>query len=347
MDPTTSLGLWQPTVGSSPDPTWATELNQNSALLNSFLLGATPGPQFPTSYLNINADLTLNGYSLLDAAKVVFEPGALVATPASLWFKTEAGGDAYLYATNGLGLEIQVTNATGLNNGSGGNWQGLTGGGSAWYNSGTKVFSLLQSGSPPSAPQYGDLRIGSITLFDDTLASPAHSITIKTPADAGITTYSLTLPAALPAATGILTTTSAGMVSTRLSPTGTPALSLSSGNYIGSASDDAYHAVTNLTVTASFAGNPVLICMVPDNNGTNDTALVMSGSTYGRLALYKDGTLISGQGFNSFNQTGGFPTWVDAPTAGAHTYAIYAASGAYLTGQPNVAYWKLFVRELV
>jgi hypothetical protein len=105
---TTFLGLDLPTVSVTVGPLWASKVNAAFDIIDLHDHTSSKGVQVPTSGLNINADLSFNGFraSSLLSSKYNSNASTLVgATNAnSVYVKS---GD--LYFTNSAGTAIQIT----------------------------------------------------------------------------------------------------------------------------------------------------------------------------------------------------------------------------------------------
>ena len=112
-------------------------------------------------------------------------------------------------------------------------------------------------------------------------------------------------------------------------------LSSSSGTF--STSSGSYVDVTNLSVTITTTGSPVIIKLV---SGGNNPTFGGSGTSYTKLV--RGATSLA---THIFAVTGYFNSldFVDTPSAGTHTYKVQAyASG----GSTSVERVKLFVQEI-
>lgn len=115
--------------------------------------------------------------------------------------------------------------------------------------------------------------------------------------------------------------------------------------------------VTNLSVTITTSGRPVILMMVPDGNASSNAARVGSSasstsSTGGLLAAYEGATqigllniLFGGATGNLELRTPVTPIFFDAPVAGTYTYKIQAARIA-VGDTMAVQYFKLVAFEL-
>lgn len=120
-DPTTGAPffLTLPVVGSTVDPKWAAETNANWETLNATAYGS--GSQVPSAGLNINGDVSWNGFNLtgLRALRMQIQSGTLTGANDKVELYS-VNGD--LYFNNSAGTAVRLTTgaqlATSGSNGS-------------------------------------------------------------------------------------------------------------------------------------------------------------------------------------------------------------------------------------
>lgn len=205
MPSTPYMGLSLPTPGLSV-PDWAGLLNTAFSLLDSHDHSAGHGLQVPSAGININADLTFNGFNLTQARTLRLQQQAAapaLAADAGAIYATTAGD---LWFNNGAGQHVQITSGAALSAASLGGISGLggTSAGSAYSNS-TKTFTFTQAANQSALLDAGPL------VIHDTAAS-AFGITLQSPVGIAAA-YALTLPAALPVANALLSLGTSGVLS--------------------------------------------------------------------------------------------------------------------------------------
>lgn len=205
MPITPYMGLALPVQGTSV-PDWSGLLNTAFSLIDSHDHSAGHGLQVPSAGININADLTFNGFNLTQARTLRLQQQAaapaLAADAGAIYVTT--GGD--LWYNNGAGQHVQITSGSALSAASLGGISGLggTSAGVAFSNA-TKTFTFTQA-----ANQGALLDAGPLTIHDT--AASAFGITLQSPV--GIAgAYALTLPTALPAANALLSIGTSGALS--------------------------------------------------------------------------------------------------------------------------------------
>jgi len=193
VTPFMSLTLPDVGAGGTVGTTWATYLNTALSAIDSHDHSSGSGNQIPSAGLDIDADLDFNDYGADNLGFVAFTARALKPTPTlSLYAK---GAD--LYFQDSTGTEVRITQDSALAGSSDGGFGGDYGDGDelATYSNATKTFSFMQDTSPavPAKIYSSDISIGQAT-------TAPNVITIKSP-NSLASSYTLTLPAALPAST--------------------------------------------------------------------------------------------------------------------------------------------------
>lgn len=136
---------------------------------------------------------------------------------------------------------------------------------------------------------------------------------------------------------------------------GSASLSGSSSNVILSASSGVVSfggggpsADSNLTLTITTTGNPVILSLVQDGSG-NNAYIGLDANAAGQFLIYRNGSAITAQGINNPSSTGvltmpsGAVNYIDTPAAGTYTYQIYRinATGNLLYGYVKLAAYEL------
>jgi hypothetical protein len=246
--------------------------------------------------------------------------------------------------TGDAGMDVQFTNASStipvlrLTNDGSGNF--IT----ARTSAGATKFSVSSAGNVTAAGTLGVT--GASTLTGNTSVGGTLGVT-------GVTTLSSTL-----AVTGNTTITGTLQVTGQIDrpslPTVGQQVSASSGTY--STSSTSLADVTNLTVTITTTGRPVVLALVSDGSGNQSYMGAGSGSTDGAALIVvalRGATEISRLFYQSPKAaaplaTFGVPGVVafDAPAAGTYTYKIRAAVDAAAGASGEVFYMKLVAFEL-
>lgn len=277
------MGLTLPTVSSTAGPAYATQNNAAFTLLDSHDHSSGKGAQIPASALNINADLSFAGYNayLLRSTRYSAQ-SAVLAAAADLGCIYSVNGD--LYWNNSSGTAVRITDGAAISGASTGSITGLPSG-TAGVAFATATYTFTQATNRAATLDAGAL------VIRDTAVGPLNGITLQSPASLA-SAYSLTLPAALPGATSFVTLTSAGVLAAGAATSAgiTRAMQASVGQQVSSSSttfsgsSTTFASVTNLTVTITTTGRPIVLECVSDDNGTVPAqfALTIASSSGGR-----------------------------------------------------------------
>lgn len=200
------MSLDLPVVTVTLGPTWATMLNTALTSVDDHDHTSGKGRLITPSALNINADVAMGDNNLSNTKSVrLANQAALLTGGSDLRALYAFGGE--LYYRDASGNQVKITNAGSINatavGGIGGDYTSSTA--SVVYSSVSKTFTFTQNTN-----QSAKLDIGDIILRETVAA--ANAITIKSPASLA-SSYSLTLPTALPAANKLLQMSTTGAVS--------------------------------------------------------------------------------------------------------------------------------------
>ncbi len=202
MSVTTFMNLELPTVGSNGTlgPTYATMQNTAMSVIDLHDHTSGKGVGIPTAGLNINADLSFGGYAITSIKKLGLSVQAVALTGSN--FIQNVNGD--FYWMNSSGTSVQITSGGGINLSTlgtiGGDFSSSTA--TVTYTTATKLFAFSQSSGITA-----DIAAGSYFLYEN-VASGKY-VKLKTPTSLAAN-YDVTMPAAVPAATKIVTMSSTG-----------------------------------------------------------------------------------------------------------------------------------------
>jgi hypothetical protein len=191
-----------PGPGGTPGPQWAQLVNTALQTIDSH--DHTPGKGAPIAVgaLTINQDLNFASFGIIDLNRLTFTPVGSPFTGNNII--SVVNGD--LFFNDGSGNQIQLTAGGGLNaasiGGIGGDYSGS--GASMFYTSSVLTFSLTSAPGVPAALNLGDLILTS--------ADGTNTVTITNPNSGS--SYTLSLPDALPASTAFLNVSSGGAINT-------------------------------------------------------------------------------------------------------------------------------------
>lgn len=198
-----NMSLPVPVVGIEPGPEYATDINDCLSILDSHNHAPGSGVQIDPTGLNINADLEMNSNNLIEVRTVrLEEQTAPLSEGADLGCVYQVDGD--LYYNNGLGLQIQITNDSGIAT-SQGNIANLDPPASASYVSASDTFVWESDVNTPA-----NMDGGSVIVRKVSANSPGVEIAAPL---ALASDYTMTLMAAAPGSTSFLAMDSSGNLS--------------------------------------------------------------------------------------------------------------------------------------
>jgi len=307
MAATPYMGLDLPLPTVTVGPTYASMNNAAFTLVDAHDHTSGKGAQIPTTGLNINADLSFNGFSASSLKSLRFSNlGAVLSAPTDLNCLYNVLGN--LYYNDGAGNQVQITAGGAINassiGGIGGDY--ATSSASLFYTDATKTFTFWQAANTAALIDCSDIVIREPV-------SLANGITIKSPTSLAAN-YQLVLPAALPGSTKILTVASDGTVADvydvdnstievssnnlQLKNLGVTTAKIADGAVTGAKVSALNYAitaslspsfttsttpvdVTGATATITNSGRPIMIVCQPDTGGSSglQAVAVSSGLT--------------------------------------------------------------------
>lgn len=315
MATTPNMLMNLPTVAVTTGTGYATQQNAALDVVDAHDHTSGKGVRVPASGIDVNADLPFgsNAATGLGSAQFTSQTVALTGIESALYFL-----DGDLYAIDGDGNAIQMTVGGVIASGIVGNISGLTSPATAAYAASTFTWKS-------TANRYAVMAGGPVSLRRADEDNP-NAITMQ-PA-ASTATQTLTLPAALPGASAFVTVDSSGNFGY------TPALSqgitkamqaavgqqVSASSGLATTSSATFANLTNLTITITTTGRPILIMTQQDGS----TAGAGFSVTTGPAALQFS---VTGSATTSFGETAVIATQTASPSAMQYLYA--AAAGTY------------------
>lgn len=171
---TTYMNLTLPTVDSTIGPTWANQLNTAITTIDAHDHSSGKGTQIPTSGLNINADLSLNNFSLSSVGSINFNSlTSSLSTTNSVYVK-----DGDLYFTDAAGNAVRLTASGNINTGSIGGIGGdyVSASATVYYTDSTLKYTFLDSASDPATIVVGPITATNITSSGTITTSGAVTV---------------------------------------------------------------------------------------------------------------------------------------------------------------------------
>lgn len=287
MAVTNNMGLNLPVVDQTPGPLYASENNQAFVVIDGHNHIPGSGVPVPTAGLNINGDLAFNSFnaSLVRSTQYVNQSSPLTL-PTDVNSAYFSGGNFYI--NNNLGQPVQITAGAALNaasiGGIGGDY--TTSGASVFYTSADLTYTFWSAPNTPGAIDAGPLTIRNLTLnsFGTTINSNA---TLSG-------NLNLTLFAALPASTKILTIDAGGNIADVYDV------------------DNSTLVITSNTIMVGPAGI-TNTQMAPNSVSTSN--LISQSVTQDKLAPRATGSTVAAGGFAISASSGSYTTSASAYTA--------------------------------
>lgn len=335
---TPNMNLIEPTVGQEAGPQYALDINASLTLIDQHDHSAGKGVLITPAGININTALAFNNNPATGLSYESFIAGASATTALQAVSVATASNINELWYTDSNGTSTQITK-NGEVNVVASSIPGES------YDAGTFIWTQTQS-SLPTTPANFD--IGSITIRPNA-AGTTNGVILGPPS--GISSqYNIQLPA-IPSSQSFLTIDTSGNIAPYASIN--QGISRSNLVVVGqqiSASCGIFNTantsptnVTNLSVTITTTGRPVMVMLIPDGSGNESgmgTAVTVGGSGISQSAalfqIIRDAGIFfpttvalsgyagtSGQVLSSTMPIGGLMT-LDVVGAGTHTYIVQA-----------------------
>lgn len=209
MTTTLNMSLVLPTRGAMGSGLWDDALDAALTKLDAHTHATGDGVRITPAGLNINAALSMVGHSLTNIGGLVLAQSAASPGNNTIWRKT---ADDELYYTDSAARTIKITAAGVLNmslvGGIGGDYAAASA--LVYYDDTAQAYRFLESSTtPPNSWSY--IKAGGFDLYEH-ISGTSSFIGLRVPAGfAG--SYSLTLPAALPAAQKLVQVAADGTLS--------------------------------------------------------------------------------------------------------------------------------------
>lgn len=345
-----NMSLAIPNVGTDPGPDYANNLNASLTIIDQHNHAAGSGVPINPSGMNINSDLLFNINNATLLRSLRFQPqSSNISLPMDIGCLYESGSGGDLFYNDASGNQIQITKSGGISATSSGISSGSA---SASFVAGILVVNAATL--TPANIQ------GASLLLGNNVAS-TNFLTLEPPS-AMAASYTLTLPS-LPPAQQIMTLDASGNIAAPYTvdnssiivnsnvvqvgpqgiqqnmlapraiggsvPAGGLAFSASCGVF--NTASTTYVGVTNLAITITTTGRPVMVVIRPDGTG-NPSYCGTTASTSGQLKI----TNVTTGAVGVFNINAQFSSsslvWPDISVAGAAGTYIYALDAANPSG---------------
>ena len=331
---TPNMGLPNPVPGVDPGPDYANNLQSCFNILDQHNHSNANGVQINPAGININTPLPFNNNQAQSLQAAIFTPQASFAPLDSIYVKT----DGNLYYNDGAGNVVQLTTAGAVNATS----SGISSGSATASFSGGVLVVNAASNTP------ANIQCASILLGNN--SSGSNFATLSPPAALG-SNYGLVLPL-IPAGTSFMTldssgnmgatiATAGGITRSNLAPVGQQ-ISSSCGLFFTTSTS--FVSVTNLSVTITTSGRPIMLMIQPDGTAGAGIIGVSGNETIG--VEFQRGTFAICYSQFSWTSAGSTSSssmqYLDAQPSGTYTYAVNIKSigglSVSLTNSVLVAY---------
>jgi hypothetical protein len=346
-------------IGVDSGLAWETNLNASLSILDSHNHSSGQGQQIQPNGLNINADLTFQNNNAINLRTTRFAPQAspIANTGSDVGELYVSGNELYYNDVTG-GNQVQLTSNGTVNATSSGISSGTA---SAAFAAGVLVVKSTATSGGNVLMQSAVLTNSGNLTNQLTLQAPTLSAnsTLTFPAIPGAASFmqidtSGNMSATIPISGGITGSmiAAATVTNANLAAVGQQ-VSLSSG--VASTGSTTPVNITNLSVTITTTGRPVMVGLIPDTSGNESSigANLGSGASADGLINYSRGATVIAQiqllvGFAGSSQVSTIrvppPGFIlDVVGAGTYTYTIQAyvpspGSTALVTNCVLVAY---------
>lgn len=382
--PSANMSLPIPVVGVDPGPTWADDINSCLTIVDSHDHSAGSGVVITPSGININADLSMNNSNLTAARTVRFtSQNTAPAQPTDLGCLSVV--DVDLYFNDVSGNVVRITQSGGVA-GSPGSIANLTSPASATYVAADATFVWESDVATPASMDGGSVILRNIL-------PNSKGLTLNPPAAMG-SNYSLTLPS-LPGQTNLMSLDTGGNMGASINvdnstieisssiiqvkdggitqaklasiSSGTTALagqlaqSNSSGNFSSTSGSNV--SITNLSVTITTLGRPVMVWCEADGSGSNAKMGVTQDGVNPQISasfsIFRDAVLLTKSLFETNGWTSGHASSVspdtvvppsclrstDVVAAGTYVYSVKVACNA-TNSRAVCAFARLYAKEM-
>lgn len=281
---TPNMNLPVPVVGQEAGPQYATDIDSCFSLIDQHNHTPGSGVMIPTGALNINADLPMNNNRLLGIKSSVFSPqGApLPGSSPDLGALYVSGAD--LYYNDGAGNQIRITQGGNVV-GPTGSITGLTPPASASYSSGSGTFTWQSNINTAAKMDNGPITIRktSVSSFGTTVNPPSvlsadYSLQLPPDNSTGVNSF-VTMDTSNNLSVGPAVAN--GITRNNLAPVGQQ-VSASSGTYSTQVSGG-YNPITNLSVTITTTGRPVIVILQGEAGNIMNVEVVNPSPSVGAL----------------------------------------------------------------
>ena len=337
-----NMNLTIPVTGQEAGPNWANDINNSLSVIDSHNHSSGSGVQIGPDGININSALPFNSNQATGLAFVnIAAQGSGIPSPTNQSLYV-SGVD--LYYKDGNGVPVRMTSGGGTVTGASSIVSGTAS--AAFVSSTLVVLQNVGVAAPIDAASY-------ILRYNGGYPSPAGNAIVLAAPSALSGVYQYTLPATYPSSTSFLTMSTSGTIANTISTTQgiTRSMQAAVGQQISSScgsfftTSTTYTPVTNLSVSITTTGRPVVLMLMSD--GSSNISSVGCGTSGGGssiiyFAFYRGASQISQSlvgvtlaADTSIYEPPSSVQFIDTPTAGTYTYSLKVLTSATSFGFLN------------
>lgn len=344
-----NMGMPVPIVSQAPGPDWGLDYNSCLSILDQHNHAMGSGVPISQSGISLSPGATtfdslgFNNSNAFDLRSVRFSPqSAALGLATDVGCLYEAGVD--LYYNDGSGNQIRLTQGGSIV-GTAGSITGLPSGtASASFAAGTFVW---QSATLTAA----NMDAGSYIFRNATASSKGLTLS---PPNAMAVNYQLFLPS-IPAATSFLTLDTSGNIAASVPVDPGQQVSSDCGNF--STSSSSFVDVTNLSVSLTTSGRPVMLMITGTstnplstitafNNSSVNTVTAQIQILRGATVVYLTEMSVTGAAHALSLEIPASITSLDVVGAGTYTYKVQAKATSGAGASINLLFCVLAAYEL-
>jgi len=325
---TGNMELDLPVVGSTLGPAWATKINAALERISDHTHTLGDGSAISQAAVTISSDLSFNSYSAIDLVRTGYTDQTAVLADSNIETSVYSVGGNMFWRTLG-GVDVQITDGSGLNLSSLGTIGGDYGGSdpaSVIYTNATKIYSFFQESGITASVLMGTLRLSN---------QSSGSGVVQIQAGASTASYSLSLPSVAPSVATTMQVSGSGAIT--FSNTFTTDATFASDVFLSTAGGSGTSATApRILVQNGNVGDSFFLGMTGNKIDTTNPAgvahalIVSSGPTY---AIYGSVNQVDYDSLFSIGLDSGIATMGESALTQPHRmYGGLRFENTYLSG---------------
>lgn len=317
-----NMGLIVPGIGTEYSPTWASDLNASLSSIDSHNHSSGQGVPIQPNGLNINSDLAFQGNNATLLRSTQFSPqNSVLSGPSDIGCLYVVGNELYYNDVTG-GNNVQITANGSVNATSSGISSGTA---SAAFSAGVLVVKA-------SSTSGANVLMQSAVLTNS--GNLTNKLTLQAPSLSG--SASITLPST-PGAQNFMTIDASGSmaayapIANGITRSNQAAVGQQISSSCGTFSTTSMSpvSVTNLSVSITTSGRPVMVMIQPDGGSSPGTLNIGGTSDSLFLSILRGASALYRTNFFAAANTSvpsSIAHFLDTPSAGTYTYSVQVSS---------------------